>query len=39
MKLAEAMAASGRENNFNLVRLLAAFSVIVSHSWELAGGG
>jgi len=29
--------ARGRDNNFNLVRLLAAGCVIVSHSWPLSG--
>jgi len=29
--------ASGRDNNFNLVRLLAAGLVLVSHSWPLTG--
>ena len=28
---------SGRDNNFNLVRLLAAGCVLVSHSWPLSG--
>lgn len=28
----------GRDNNFNLIRILAAFSVLVSHSFPLAGG-
>lgn len=29
--------ARGRDNNFNLVRLLAAGCVLVSHSWPLSG--
>ncbi len=29
--------ARGRDNNFNLVRLLAAAGVLVSHSWPLSG--
>ena len=29
--------ASGRDNNFNLVRLMAAGLVLVSHSWPLTG--
>jgi peptidoglycan/LPS O-acetylase OafA/YrhL len=28
----------GRHNNFNLIRLIAAWSVLVSHSWPLALG-
>lgn len=27
---------SNRENNFNLLRCLAALAVIYAHSWELA---
>ena len=29
--------AHGRDNNFNLVRLLAAGCVLLSHSWPLSG--
>jgi peptidoglycan/LPS O-acetylase OafA/YrhL len=29
--------ARGRDNNFNLVRLLAAGCVLASHSWPLSG--
>src|SRR5262245_22570122 len=29
--------ATGRDNNFNLVRLIAAALVLVSHSWPLSG--
>lgn len=36
MKLAEYT--RGRDNNFNLVRIVAAFAVLVSHSFVLAGG-
>jgi len=38
MLLSEAAAASGRDNNFNLVRLAAATAVVVSHSFALATG-
>jgi peptidoglycan/LPS O-acetylase OafA/YrhL len=31
-------AAHGRDNNFNLVRMLAAAAVLVSHSWPIALG-
>lgn len=34
-----AIAAHGRDNNFNLIRLLAALAVMVSHSFALALGG
>src|SRR4249919_485571 len=36
MKLAHY--SQGRDNNFNLVRILAAFAVLVSHSFPLAMG-
>ncbi len=36
MRLADA--ANGRNNNFNLIRLLAAFAVLLSHSYALAIG-
>ncbi len=38
MLLSEAAAVSGRDNNFNLVRLAAATAVVVSHSFALATG-
>jgi len=38
MLLSEAAAASGRDNNFNLVRLAAATAVVLSHSFALATG-
>jgi peptidoglycan/LPS O-acetylase OafA/YrhL len=38
MNLREAAATSGRRNNFNLVRLLAALCVLVSHSFALSTG-
>ncbi len=28
----------GRDNNFNLIRMIAAFSVLVSHAWPLSLG-
>lgn len=37
MRTAEILA-HGRENNFNLIRICAAFAVIVSHSYPLALG-
>lgn len=37
MRTAEAIA-HGRDNNFNLIRMLAASAVIVSHSYPLASG-
>lgn len=36
MKLAEFIA--GRDNNFNLIRIIAAYAVLVSHSFPLALG-
>src|SRR5487761_1170379 len=36
VKLSEA--ARGRDNNFNLLRFLAAFAVLISHSFSLATG-
>jgi peptidoglycan/LPS O-acetylase OafA/YrhL len=36
-RLTLADAAHGRDNNFHLVRLLAAVLVLVSHSWPLTG--
>ncbi|WP_373356143.1 acyltransferase family protein [Pseudoroseicyclus sp. CXY001] len=29
---------SGRQNNFNLIRILAAIGVLVSHAWPLSSG-
>lgn len=31
-------ASNGRDNNFNLIRMIAAWSVLISHSWPLAWG-
>ena len=31
-------AADGRRNNFNLIRIVAALAVLVSHSYQIAGG-
>ena len=36
MRLEEAV--KGRDNNFNLIRLLAAFGVLVSHAWPITLG-
>ena len=36
MRVSEVL--SGRDNNFNLIRMLAAFGVIVSHSYPLTRG-
>ena len=36
-RAAPAGGGSGRDNNFNLVRLVAAGCVLVSHSWPLSG--
>lgn len=33
-----AIAAVGRDNNFNLIRFVAAFSVLISHSFAVVGG-
>lgn len=33
-----APAASGRDNNLNLIRMLAAFAVLVSHAWPIDNG-
>ena len=30
--------ATGRNNNLNLVRLVAALAVLVSHAWPITGG-
>ena len=38
MYLSEAASRAGRRNNFNLIRLMAALSVLVSHSFALATG-
>ena len=38
MYLSEAAALSGRRNNFNFVRLIAALSVLISHSFALSTG-
>ena len=38
MYLAERMASVGRSNNFNLIRMVAALSVLISHSFTLALG-
>lgn len=37
MQLSQAYA-QGRDNNFNLIRIIAALSVLVAHSWPLALG-
>jgi peptidoglycan/LPS O-acetylase OafA/YrhL len=36
MKLSDAMA--GRDNNFNLIRMIAATGVLVSHAWPICTG-
>ena len=36
MRLSDA--AVGRDNNFNLIRMIAALCVLVSHAWPITGG-